>query len=155
MIVNSLRNSNLRPACAQDGFTLIEVMVALVVVAMALPALVMLVLAQIDGAAHVRDKTYAMWIAENQLTRLNLLNNKELFPTYKIAEKDSGSVDMMGLQWKWEYTTRKAEELPVQGVLELEIGVAMLGVAESGGFKGVKDMDKADPVARLVGYLGE
>ena len=142
---------------ANKGFTLVEVMVALAIVAMALPALIMLVLTQIDGAAHIRNKTYAMWIAENELTRLNLLNNnKERFPTFKLPEKDSGKTEMMGLEWQWQFETTKAEEIPVEGVLKLDIDVAVLGIAVKGaGFKGVGDLEKHDPIVRLTGYVSE
>lgn len=137
------------------GFTLVEVMVALMIVAMALPSLSILVMTQMDGAAHIRNKTFAMWIAENELTRLTLLNNKELFPTYKLPEKDSGSTEMMGLQWQWKFTTSAAEEIPVPGFHRLDIDVAVLGIAESGGFKGVKELEKVDPIVNLTGYISE
>lgn len=148
--------TNVRPMptfSLAKGFTLVEVMVALMIVAMALPALVILVMSQVDGAAHIRNKTYAMWIAENELTRLTLLNNKELFPTYKLAEKDSGKTDMMGLQWQWQYETATAEEIPVKGIVRLEIGVGVVGVAEGGGFRPAQGLDKVDPIARLTGYM--
>jgi len=136
------------------GFTLVEVMVALVIVAMALPALITLVMAQVDGAAHIRNKTYGMWIAENQLTRLTLLNNKELFPNFKFAEKDSGKTEMMGLEWQWNYATSADETIGMKGIVRLDLGVAILGVAES-GYKGSKVMEKVDPIASLTGYVSE
>lgn len=135
------------------GFTLIEVMIALAIVSTALPALILLVMAQLDGAAHVREKTYAMWIAENELTRLNLLNNKELFPTYKLPQKDSGSVQMMGLQWQWVEEANPSEELPI--LIKVDIAIKLLGVAEGSGYNGIKDTDSLDPVALLTGYLSE
>lgn len=61
------------PRAKQRGFTLLEAMIALMIVAMALPALITLVLTQLDGSASIRDKTYAYWVAENQLTRVRLL----------------------------------------------------------------------------------
>lgn len=131
-------------------------MVALAIVAMALPALITLVMTQIDGAAHIRNKSYAMWIAENELTRLNLLNNKERFPNFKFPEKDSGKTEMMGLEWQWQIETSPAEEIPVEGVLKLDINVTVLGIIESGaGFKGVDDAVKSDPLAHLTGYVSE
>jgi len=139
-----------------EGFTLVEVMVALAIVAMALPALITLVMTQIDGAAHIRNKTYAMWIAENELTRLNLLNNKERFPAFKLPEKDSGKTEMMGLEWQWQFETTPAEEIPVEGILKLDIDVTVLGIAAEGaGFKGVDDKVKLDPLAHLTGYVSE
>lgn len=137
-----------------QGFTLVEVMVALMIVAMALPALVILVMSQVDGAAHIRNKTYAMWIAENELTRLTLLNNKELFPNYKLAEKDSGKSEMMGLQWQWQFETSPAEEIPVQGIVKLDINVGIIGIAETGGgFRPAQGLEKVEPIAGLTGYM--
>ena len=143
-----------RISAPAKGFTLVEVMIALAIVAMALPALVLLVVAQIDGAAHIRNKTYGMWVAENELTRLTLLNNKDLFPTYKLMEKDSGRTEMMGLQWQWKFETTVAEEIPVKGIVKMDIDVAVLGLSE-GGYTGAKDLEKVDPIANITGYMSE
>lgn len=136
------------------GFTLVEVMIALVIVATALPSLVILVMAQVQGSAHVREKTYAMWIAENELTRLTMLNNnKKSFPTFKLPEKDAGTVEMMGLQWQWQIETTKEDEIP--GLVKINVGVALLGIAEGGGYKGAKITAKLDNLATLTGYMSE
>lgn len=150
---SSLRS--LRTAASAKGFTLVEVMIALMIVSMALPSLVILVMTQVDGAAHIRNKSYAMWIAENELTRLTMLNNKELFPNFKLPEKDSGKTEMMGLQWQWQFETIPAEEIPVKGIVKIDIDIAVLGIAEGGGFKGAKGLEKIDPIARLTGYMSE
>ncbi len=142
-------------ALSAKGFTLVEVMVALMIVAMALPALVILVMSQVDGAAHIRNKTYGMWIAENELTRLTLLNNKDLFPNYKLAEKDSGHLEMMGLQWQWQFETSAAEEIPVKGIVKLDLDVAVTGVADGSSFKPAQGLEKVDPIAHLTGYMSE
>lgn len=145
----------LRVSAPAEGFTLVEVMIALAIVAMALPALIILVMTQVDGAAHIRNKTYAMWIAENELTRLTLLNNKELFPTYKLPMKDSGTAEMMGLEWQWKFETTVAEEIPVKGIVKMDIDIAVLGLSEGGGYSGVKELEKVDPIARITGYMSE
>ena len=138
----------------QTGFTLLEVMIALLIVAMALPALVTLVMTQIDGAGHVRDKTYAMWIAENQLTRLQILNNKKLFPSYKLSEKDAGRVEMMGLQWQWQYEVSNDDTIPVAGIVKMDMDVSLLGPIEAVGSASAKDL-KVDPLASIAEYLNE
>jgi general secretion pathway protein I len=135
-----------------QGFTLVEVMIALLIVATALPALMTLIMAQVDGTSHIREKTYAMWIAENQLTRLNLLNNKSHFPTHKIAEKDSGRVSMMGLQWEWSYDTSSDERVPF--LRRIDIGVTATGLSDGRGFQGSKTVGKLDPLGSLTVYFG-
>jgi hypothetical protein len=63
---------------------------------------------------------------------------------------------MMGLQWQWKFETTKAEEIPVEGVLRLDIDIAVLGIATEGaGFKGTSNLEKHDPIARLTGYVSE
>ncbi len=81
------------------GFTLIEVMVALVVVALALPALLTLVMNQLDGTAMIREKTKAFWVAENQLTRLRLQDS--LIPGFTPPQSSNGEVDLAGEAWFW------------------------------------------------------
>jgi len=64
-----------RPRFARNqGFTLIEVMVALMVVAMGLAALMITVGSTARTSGYLRDKTLAQWIALNRITevRLNL-----------------------------------------------------------------------------------
>ena len=49
------------------GFTLIEVMVALVVAALALVAVMASISQMIDAGTAMRDRTYASWIAQNKI----------------------------------------------------------------------------------------
>ena len=56
------------------GFTLLEVMVALMIVAFALTALSASMNQMIDAANTMRDRTYASWIAQNKIAELRLAN---------------------------------------------------------------------------------
>ena len=140
------------------GFTLVETMIALGIAALVLPALVTLVLTQLDGAASVRDRTYAYWVAENQLTRLKLLQQQKLrgtLNTYKLPEKDVGTVEMLGMRWQWQLKTIVMEGLPVKGFKRVEIYVRLLGPAE-GVSLGGRQVDEDQPsLATLVGYLSD
>ena len=61
---------------SQRGFTLVEVLVALVVVAIGLAALMIAVSGTARTSGYLRDKTLAQWIALNRLTEVRLTVNK-------------------------------------------------------------------------------
>ncbi len=83
----------------EQGFTLVEVMVALMVVAIGLAALMVAVSGAARTSGYLRDKTLAQWIAINRLSevRLNTAN--------KFAQNtDTGELDFAGR--KWHYDTK-------------------------------------------------
>jgi general secretion pathway protein I len=83
-------------------------MVALVVVALALPALLLTVQQQLDGSAYLRDKAIAQLVASNKLTELRLLRDTggDVF-----SGDDSGAIEMAGRDWFWRASS-SATELP-------------------------------------------
>lgn len=119
------------------GFTLIEVMVALAIVATALPALMMLITNQLQGAGITREKTEAFWIAENQLTRVTM--RERLVEQYTIPDSENGTVERDGVRWYWELTSQNTE---VQGFKRLDLRVAL-------------DSSKDDTLASLTGFINE
>ncbi len=95
-------------ASQSRGFTLIEVMVALVVVAVALPAFLMLIMSQLDGTAAIRNKTLAFWVAENEMTRLHL-QSRLLKPDFTLPDQDQGEVTLAGREWRWVLSNEPLE----------------------------------------------
>ncbi len=81
------------------GFTLVEVMVALAVVSVALPALMFSLHQQIDGTGYLRDKSIAHLVAANKLTEVRLLARAR---GQLLKGKDSGSTEMAGREWSWQ-----------------------------------------------------
>lgn len=80
----------------KKGFTLVEVLVAIAVVAFTIPALMLLMMRQADNAGSLRDRTIATWIAENTQTRLRLereLSDATL--TGSVEER----ITMAGVEW--------------------------------------------------------
>lgn len=126
-------------AIRQGGFTLLEVLVAVAILAVALGALIK---AGSDNAAntvYLRDRTYAHWVAMNQITRYRT----------GIEGPHAGSRDgtstMAEREWFWRVTL-DAEPVTVEGIT-LE-GLVRVEVE-------VRDRDDpdAEPLARVVGYL--
>lgn len=80
----------------QCGFTLIEVMVALLVLGIALPALLGQMVTQLDASAQLRDRTLAAWVARDELerARLNRIRGQGEAP-------QSGERSLAGRTWYW------------------------------------------------------
>ena len=109
----------------QSGFTLVEVMVALAVVALALPALLFALYQQVDGTGYLRDKSLAQMVASNKLVELRLLTavRSGLF-----SGVDSGVEELAGRPWHWRLDSSATG---VQSFYRVEIAVRA-GEEESG-----------------------
>ena len=118
-----------------QGFTLIEVMVALAVVAIALPALLFLLFQQLDGAEYLRQRSVASWIAEDKLGELRLIVARQgALPEGEIT----GETEVLDQDWSW-WIDQEGTEVP--GFIRVEINVA----------RGI-DQDAA-PLHTLVAFL--
>ena len=88
------------------GFTLVEVLVALLVVALGLTALMLSVSGTATASGYLRDKAIAQWIALNRLTevRLNLQQSKLSVTggTGTSAGGDTGELDFAGRHWHYD-----------------------------------------------------
>lgn len=101
------------------GFTLVEVMVALTVVALALPALLFTLDQQIDGSAYLRDRSLAQVVAQNRLAELRLAlrsGRRELRGTL------SGAEQMAQRDWYWRVESTATE---VPGFSRVEVAVSL------------------------------
>jgi len=86
------------------GFTLIEVMVALTIIAISLGALLSTSGTQANSAGYLKLKTLAHWVAVNELTQIRI--SKE-FPS--TGDK-KGSTEMANYEWYWTRTTKRTED---------------------------------------------
>jgi general secretion pathway protein I len=77
------------------AFTLIEVMVALLVVAIGMLGAITAVSQAAGNSGYMRDKTVAHWVALNKLTEVRLQKNAPK------VDKTSDEVEMGGRKWKW------------------------------------------------------
>lgn len=94
----------MKPQRRHAGFTLIEILVAVTIVAIAMGAIIAGMARFVDNAAYLRDKTIAVWVAHNRLTDL------ELQREWPDVGKTNGEVDMAGANWKWTLEIQKTED---------------------------------------------
>lgn len=113
------------------GFSLLEVLVALAVLAIGMAALVRTAALQTDGLRSARDRTYAQWVASDVIAETRLANNA---PASGIRE---GEATMGGQRWHWRM---QIAPTAVAGIRRLDVSV----YASNG----------KQPVLMLSGFLG-
>lgn len=77
------------------GFTLMEVLVALAVLAIALAGVMRLSAQTIDATVYLHDKTLALWVAQNRIAEHIAQQN---WPGVDTIDGDS---EMGGQKWFW------------------------------------------------------
>ncbi len=90
-----------------NGFTLVEVLIALLVLALALTAWQLRIAQQLDSASYLHDKTLAQWVAFNQWQYLQLAQRLGQ-PLPPATQR--GSSKLAGRTWYWQ-TTPQPEAL--------------------------------------------
>lgn len=86
------------------GFTLIEVMFALLIVALTMGAIVETGGYSAKRTLQLTEKTIASWIAQNQVT---LYRAKR---TWTTASNKTGTVEMANSAWQWKMIISKTDE---------------------------------------------
>lgn len=98
------------------GFTLIEMIIAVGILALAMAALVTSMGGQANHARALRDTTLGLWVAHNRLTEI------ELEPAWPAVGTSDGEVEMAGVRWRW---TVAVSESPDPNVRRIDIRVAI------------------------------
>ena len=99
---------------AARGFTLIEVLVALAIVAIGMAAVLEALTSSANTAAFLQDKTFAEWVALNRLETVRLSGN---FPA---TGSSSDHLDYAGQSWEWQ---QKVTTTQIPDVREIEVDV--------------------------------
>ena len=119
---------------SSKGFTLLEVMVALLIVAVAMGGAIKVMGNAARNTTRLVDKTFANWVALNQIAELRI---KSDWP--KLGEL-KGEQEMSDRNWKWLQTTIKTDD---ENIKRVEVSVW----AET-------DVD-VDPYVTVVGFLAK
>jgi len=120
-------------ATRSRGFTLLEVMVALAVIAIGLGAVITEASRNISNAALLQDKTLGHWVATNKVVEMQV---EKAWPG---AGEDEGDVEMAGRDWYW---TVIIIDTPDDRVKRMDVEVRT-------------DSDSEKPVAKVISYLGK
>jgi general secretion pathway protein I len=100
----------------QTGFTLIEVLLALAIIAIALTALLKVTAQNVANTARIKDKTISHWIALQGVTMIQL---GLLTPT--MEQEITQVTTMLGQRWYWRV---KMNKTPIKTVQEISIKVS-------------------------------
>jgi general secretion pathway protein I len=96
------------------GFTLVEVLVALAIVTIGMAAVLGALTSSANTISYLRDKTFAQWVALNQIATLRL--SGQMTPT----GNSDGDTDYAGRSWHWRQEVTATE---VPGVVRIDVKV--------------------------------
>jgi len=96
-----------------EGFTLIEVLVALAVVAIALGALVTAGSRVLDHQAELEQRTLATWLADNRISEIRL--DRAIAPGVTTGRLEYG-----GRRWRWR---REVTPAPGDALWRIDVDV--------------------------------
>jgi general secretion pathway protein I len=98
------------------GFTLIEVLAALVIVALGMLGVIQAVTQTARNGVYLREKTLAHWIAMNVITEHRLLSAPP------DVSESSDEVDFAGQRWLWTMTVTQTE---VESLRRMDVAVRL------------------------------
>ena len=131
-----VKHRNGRSTKLGTGFTLIEVLVALAVLTIALAAVMRALSQSIDTSASLRDRTVAMWVAQNRLVTHQIQLQQRGLPALDTTE---GDVEMADRKWLWREEVKAAPGETAMRQIHIE----------------VRATTSPQPLARLSGFLAQ
>jgi len=114
------------------AFTLVEVMVALAIIALSLTAVAAKMGRMIDTSNAMRERTYASWIAQNKITELRLAN---VLPEVSAT---SGEVEYANTTWRWRAVI---SESGIENLFRVDVAISY--------------EDGDDVIRTVTGFIGE
>jgi general secretion pathway protein I len=117
---------------ASLGFTLIEILIALAVLAVAMGSIIKAATDYTGGLAHLRDRTMATWVARNVLNEFQVQNQ------WPSVGQRKGNMEMGHFEWRWLANISQTDEAELRR-LDIEV---------------LRPEDDSDsPVSVLSGFL--
>jgi len=115
------------------GFTLIEVLAALVIVALGMLGVIQAVTQTARNGTYLREKTLAHWVA------MNVITEQRLQPSPPNASEVSDEVEFAGQRWRW---TLEVTQTAVESMRRMDVSVRPA------------DKPEGDALATVTGFYG-
>jgi len=103
------------------GITLIEVMIALAILAISLGAIVKVTSQSVSNLNYVQNKTIAHWVALNTLADMHAGRIADI----RADSRHIGTEQMLAQSWQWELELNAAPQSPE--ILQAHIAVYLSG----------------------------
>jgi general secretion pathway protein I len=116
-----------------SGFTLIEVLAALVIVALGMLGAITAVNQSARNGTYLREKTLAHWVA------MNVITERRLQASPPDVAESNGEVEFANARWRW---TLRVTQTEVQSLRRMDVSVALTTAPEDSS------------LARLTGFYG-
>ncbi len=129
---HSIIRNPLKRSIPPRGFTLIEVLVALAVIAIGLLAVLAVASQGTRVSSELQQRNFANWVAQNEIARLHLN------PKWPDLGDSNDDVEMATQKWHWEATVEKTQDPDLRRV------TIVVSLAS----------DPDQPVTKMIAFIG-
>ena len=119
-VASSAAATGARPGKTR-GFTLIEVLAALIIVGLGMLGVIQAVIQSANQGTYLREKTLAHWIA------MNLLTERRLMTSPPNVGTSSDTIDFANQRWRWSV---KVSETAVETMRRFDVSVGLADAPE-------------------------
>jgi len=127
------------------GFTLIEVLVALVIVAFGMGAVLAALSSAAESVMRLREQSFAEWVGFNQLATTRLK------ATLPATGTTSGDVEFASTHWQWQQTVTPMD---IPGLMRIVIRVRSATAAQKAA-PGAKGPANDTWLVTVMGFRGD
>jgi len=120
-------------AARTRGFTLIEVLAALLIVALGMLGVIQAVTQTARNGTYLREKTLAHWVA------MNVITERRLMPDPPAVAESSDEVEFAGQRWRWSMTVTQTA---VESLRRMDVEVRPA------------DKPESEPLTIVTGFYG-